>query len=175
MLVLNRSAIVVKPKEPFLDWLHAADPSGRDLTLLDLVREPTIYLIPECDTDDDVVHKEPVAAHANRHQQEKPKRCNQLNLATATRHLRLVNIGFFCQGRRERHYPWGFHHAHLFPWPGHCPRGINQSAERDHYDQQSLSNRPREKKHHPMQPPLVSPQTHAESSPGPAATERTDR
>ena len=54
MLVLNRSAIVVKPKEPFLDWLHAADPSSRDLTLLDLVREPTIYLIPECDTDDDV-------------------------------------------------------------------------------------------------------------------------
>ena len=41
MLVLNRSAIVVKPKEPFLDWLHAADPSSRDLTLLDLVREPT--------------------------------------------------------------------------------------------------------------------------------------
>jgi len=54
MLVLNRSAIVVKPKEPFLDWLHAADPSSRDLTLLELVREPTIYLIPECDTDDDV-------------------------------------------------------------------------------------------------------------------------
>ena len=25
----------------------------------------------------------------------------------------------------------------LLPWPGHCPRGINQSAERDHYDQQS--------------------------------------
>ena len=54
MLMLNRSAIVVKPKEPFLDWLHAADPSSRDLTLLDLVREPTIYLIPECDTDDDL-------------------------------------------------------------------------------------------------------------------------
>jgi len=43
MLMLNRSAIVVKPKQAFLDWLHAADPSSRDLTLLDLVREPTIY------------------------------------------------------------------------------------------------------------------------------------
>jgi hypothetical protein len=31
MLVLNRSAIVVKAKEPFLDWLHAVDPSSRDL------------------------------------------------------------------------------------------------------------------------------------------------
>ena len=54
MLMLNRSAIVVKPKQAFLDWLHAADPSSRDLTLLDLVREPAIYLIPECDTDDDL-------------------------------------------------------------------------------------------------------------------------
>jgi hypothetical protein len=31
MLMLNRSAIVVKPKQAFLDWLH----SSRDLTLLD--------------------------------------------------------------------------------------------------------------------------------------------
>jgi hypothetical protein len=27
MLALNRSAIVVRAKSPFLDWLHAADPS----------------------------------------------------------------------------------------------------------------------------------------------------
>jgi hypothetical protein len=54
MLVLNRSAIVVKSKEPFLDWLHAVDPSSRDLASSNLVREPIIYLIPECDTDDDV-------------------------------------------------------------------------------------------------------------------------
>jgi hypothetical protein len=60
MLTLNRSAIVVKPKQAFLDWLHAADPSSRDLTLLDLVRESTIHLIPECDTDDglaEVLHE----------------------------------------------------------------------------------------------------------------------
>lgn len=54
MLTLNRSAIVVKPKQPFLDWLHAADPTSLELTVLDLVREPTIYLIPECDTNEDV-------------------------------------------------------------------------------------------------------------------------
>ena len=54
MELLNRSALVVKPKQPFLDWLHAADPTSRHLTLLDLVREPTLYLIPECETDDDV-------------------------------------------------------------------------------------------------------------------------
>lgn len=54
MDTLNRSAIVVKPKLPFLAWLHAADPTSMHLTLRDLLREPTIYLIPECDTDEDV-------------------------------------------------------------------------------------------------------------------------
>jgi hypothetical protein len=28
MDTLNRSAIVVRPKQPFLDWLHAVDPSS---------------------------------------------------------------------------------------------------------------------------------------------------
>ena len=52
--MLNRSAIVVKPKQPFLDWLHRADPTSSDLTIRELVHEPTIYLIPECETDDEV-------------------------------------------------------------------------------------------------------------------------
>jgi hypothetical protein len=51
--MLNRSAIVVKPRQPFLDWLHTADPTSHRLTLRDLTREPTIYLIPECDTEED--------------------------------------------------------------------------------------------------------------------------
>ena len=33
MATLNRSAVVVKPKQPFLDWLHAADPSSQDLVV----------------------------------------------------------------------------------------------------------------------------------------------
>ncbi len=52
--MLNRSAIVVKPRQPFLDWLHTADPTSHRLTLPDLARESTIYLIPECDTEEDV-------------------------------------------------------------------------------------------------------------------------
>lgn len=52
--MLNRSAIVVKPRQPFLDWLHTADPTSRSLSLRELVQEPTIYLIPECDTEEDV-------------------------------------------------------------------------------------------------------------------------
>jgi len=51
---LNRSAIVVKPKQPFLDWLHTADPTSGEISLPNLVQEPTIYLIPECDTDEEV-------------------------------------------------------------------------------------------------------------------------
>ena len=54
MPTLNRSGIVVKPKQPFLDWLHTADPTSVELTLFNLTREPTIYLIPECDTDEGV-------------------------------------------------------------------------------------------------------------------------
>jgi hypothetical protein len=54
MVTVNRSAIVVKPKQPFLDWLHATDPTSLELTLLNLTRDPMIYLIPECDTNEDV-------------------------------------------------------------------------------------------------------------------------
>lgn len=48
MRTINRSAIAVMPAQPFLDWLHRVDPTSAELTLEDLRREPTIYLIPEC-------------------------------------------------------------------------------------------------------------------------------
>jgi hypothetical protein len=57
---VSRSALVVTPKQPFLDWLHRIDPSSYDLTLRELTLEPTIYLIPERDTPEDtdqVVHE----------------------------------------------------------------------------------------------------------------------
>jgi|SRR5450755_4681168 hypothetical protein len=54
MDTLNRSAIVVKPKQQFLDWLHAADPTSSTISLIEVQREPTIYLIPECDTDEEL-------------------------------------------------------------------------------------------------------------------------
>jgi hypothetical protein len=53
-ILLNRTALVVKPKAPFLDWLHAADPTSHKLVLQDLVCEPTVYLIPECETSEQV-------------------------------------------------------------------------------------------------------------------------
>jgi hypothetical protein len=48
MLDANRSAIVVIPKQPLLDWLQFADPEGDDLTLEMLREDPTVYLIRAC-------------------------------------------------------------------------------------------------------------------------------
>jgi hypothetical protein len=54
MHTVNRSAIVVKAKRPFLDWLHVADPTSHGITLLDVAQEPALYLIPECDTSEEL-------------------------------------------------------------------------------------------------------------------------
>jgi hypothetical protein len=48
---INRSAVIVTPAQPFLDWLHRADPTSAELSLADLRQEPTIYLLPEYDTE----------------------------------------------------------------------------------------------------------------------------
>ena len=37
--------------QPFLDWLHRADPTSHSITLGDLEQDPTIYLIPGGYTD----------------------------------------------------------------------------------------------------------------------------
>jgi hypothetical protein len=55
MKTINRSALVVKPAQPFLDWLHRVDPTSTDVTLDDLRLEPTIYLLPEWDTEDEAL------------------------------------------------------------------------------------------------------------------------
>jgi len=47
--MLNRSALLVRPKQPFLDWAASLDDSGIVPAIDD---EQTIYLIPEYDNDD---------------------------------------------------------------------------------------------------------------------------
>lgn len=54
MRAVNRSAVVVVPKQPFLDWLHRVDFSSRELTLTDLANDPSIYLLPECDLESEL-------------------------------------------------------------------------------------------------------------------------
>ena len=53
MREVNRSAIVVIPKQPFLDWLRSVDPTSAGLSLSDLEDEPTVYLVKECESDED--------------------------------------------------------------------------------------------------------------------------
>ena len=55
MDMVNRSVIVVRPAQPFLDWLHRVDPTSTQLTLEDLRREPTIYLLPEWETEEEAL------------------------------------------------------------------------------------------------------------------------
>lgn len=44
---INRSLIILKPKQPFLDWLKTQDDKLEDLTLERLAEDSTAYLIPE--------------------------------------------------------------------------------------------------------------------------------
>jgi hypothetical protein len=53
MLAINRSALVVMSAQPFLDWLHEVDSTSSELTLEELGREPTIYLLPHYDNDEE--------------------------------------------------------------------------------------------------------------------------
>jgi hypothetical protein len=53
MDAINRSAVIVMPAQPFLNWLHRVDPTSAELSLEDLRREPTIYLLPEYDTEEE--------------------------------------------------------------------------------------------------------------------------
>jgi len=48
--MLNRAALIVRPKQPFLNWAAALDESG---LVPDVVGERTVYLVPEFDSDEE--------------------------------------------------------------------------------------------------------------------------
>ena len=50
--MLNRMAVVVTARQPFLDWLRSVDPTNDDVTLAEVNSEPPVYLLPECVDDD---------------------------------------------------------------------------------------------------------------------------
>jgi hypothetical protein len=52
---LNRSAVIVAPKQPFLDWLRSVDPSNLGLTMADVRGDPSVYLFPECNFDHELM------------------------------------------------------------------------------------------------------------------------
>ena len=54
MPAVNRSVMVVKPKQPFLDWLNSLDNDDEmNLTLEELQIDSTAYLVPEFQTSED--------------------------------------------------------------------------------------------------------------------------
>ena len=52
MRTWNRTAVIVVPKQPVLDWLHALDPTSVEITIEDLRKEPTVYLVAESESDE---------------------------------------------------------------------------------------------------------------------------
>jgi len=53
MNAINRTAIVVRPGQPFLDWVYRADATSNELSLEELRREPKVYLLPECENEEE--------------------------------------------------------------------------------------------------------------------------
>ncbi len=49
--MINRSVLIVRPKQPFLDWAALSSESG---VVPNVDGEQTAYLVPSCGTDDDV-------------------------------------------------------------------------------------------------------------------------
>jgi hypothetical protein len=53
MREVNRGLIVLKPKQPFLDWIKSVDDHQLDLSLNYLHDDASAYLIPEWEDDSD--------------------------------------------------------------------------------------------------------------------------
>lgn len=53
MSEINRSLVILRPKQPFLDWGMAIDDDDTNFTLEELAEDSTAYLIPELWQDSD--------------------------------------------------------------------------------------------------------------------------
>ena len=49
--MINRTVVVIKPKQPMLDWINQNDVGGTVLTLADIQRDSTVLLTPDMDGD----------------------------------------------------------------------------------------------------------------------------
>jgi hypothetical protein len=50
---INRSALIATAKQPFVDWLHRADPTSKDIGLSEINHEPNVYLVPAFESNED--------------------------------------------------------------------------------------------------------------------------
>lgn len=56
MKYINREAVIIKPKQPFLDWVNSDPKAKEKLTLKDISQENSILLIPEFDYEEDSIN-----------------------------------------------------------------------------------------------------------------------
>ena len=63
--MINRAALILRYKQPFVDWINAVDPSpeSHSLTFADVDRERTVYLV-------EVEDEEELARWLTRHHEE---------------------------------------------------------------------------------------------------------
>ncbi|MCI0334822.1 MAG: hypothetical protein L0228_16535 [Planctomycetes bacterium] len=59
MWSVNRSVLVVRPRQPYLDWVQSLDDADKKVTLDDLRRDCTALLVPEVDDED---HQDEIVA-----------------------------------------------------------------------------------------------------------------
>ena len=52
---LNRTVVLLVPKQPFLQWVNDADPDEQALTLADLCEDNEVFLIPQLNDDQESI------------------------------------------------------------------------------------------------------------------------
>ena len=57
MMYINRSILVIKPKQPFVDWLNSTNPEEKQCVLDDMISDTNAYLVSEVDDDDDLARE----------------------------------------------------------------------------------------------------------------------
>ena len=54
MDIVNRSAVILRPKHPFLEWTRLDDKEGLADGVFEMMRaEPAVYLVPDWEDDDE--------------------------------------------------------------------------------------------------------------------------
>ena len=51
---INRTAITIKPKQPFIDWINTPPDDSHNYTLEEITRDNTTFLIPQYDNPDSI-------------------------------------------------------------------------------------------------------------------------
>ena len=61
---INRAALIVRPKQPYVDWANSVDDEGPRAILQELRTDPSIYLVEIIDSleDSDLLVGDPAVA-----------------------------------------------------------------------------------------------------------------